>query len=435
MKLSIEGYKSISEKQTIDIRGLTILAGANSSGKSSFMQPLLLIKQTLENDFDAGGVLLDGANVKLSNSSEIISKVPAKEKKEFTISVVDSDYEIRATYKLGTKPGVQIHSIYVKDEQFTNGFTIKEGLSSSQIEDIITQNFKEPQKKLYRRKDSQITWKVGRERCFLAIDIILKDTDNLKNLIRPGPSLDPARRLGIIATKAIHVSGIRGNPERSYKVSASEAQFPGSFENYVASTINKWKTRKEDKLKFTKLVNYLNLLELASLLDITQENETRLKIEISRHKGTKKKSDLVNIADVGFGISQILPVLVALLEARDGQIVYIEQPELHLHPRAQSKLAAIIADVLKKSKIKIIIETHSSILIRSIQTLVAKDELKKNLVSLNWFTQDKKTGQTKISSAELDNYGAFGDWPEDFDATALSVEQEYLDAVEEKSFK
>ena len=53
-------------------------------------------------------------------------------------------------------------------------------------------------------------------------------------------------------------------------------------------------------------------------------------------------TDLVNIADVGFGVSQTLPVLVALLTAQPGQLVYIEQPEIHLHPSAQAAMASLL---------------------------------------------------------------------------------------------
>ena len=53
-KIAVKGFKSIAEECAIDIRPLTILAGANSSGKSSIMQPLLLLKQTLEAPYDPG---------------------------------------------------------------------------------------------------------------------------------------------------------------------------------------------------------------------------------------------------------------------------------------------------------------------------------------------------------------------------------------------
>ena len=116
--------------------------------------------------------------------------------------------------------------------------------------------------------------------------------------------------------------------------------------------------------------------------------------------------------------------------ARDGQIVYIEQPETHLHPNVQWYFANIFADAMSRGVI-IVIETHSSILIRGIQTLVAKGEIKDgNDVSLHWFSRNETTGFASISSSSLDEIGAFGDWPADFDDVALRAEQEYLDAVE-----
>ncbi len=68
--LSVAGFKSIVDAQTIEIRPLTILAGANSSGKSSMMQPLLLLKQTLEAPYDPGPLLLNGPNVKFTAVSQ-----------------------------------------------------------------------------------------------------------------------------------------------------------------------------------------------------------------------------------------------------------------------------------------------------------------------------------------------------------------------------
>ncbi|MHB1424491.1 MAG: AAA family ATPase, partial [Gemmataceae bacterium] len=62
-EIQVGGFKSISDDQMIEIRPLTILAGANSSGKSSMMQPLLLLKQTLEAPYDPGPLLLNGPNV------------------------------------------------------------------------------------------------------------------------------------------------------------------------------------------------------------------------------------------------------------------------------------------------------------------------------------------------------------------------------------
>src|SRR5579864_444604 len=74
-RIAVEGFKSISKRQSIDIAPLTILAGANSSGKSSIMQPLLLLKQTLEQTFDPGPLWIGGPNVVFTSTDEFLSKI------------------------------------------------------------------------------------------------------------------------------------------------------------------------------------------------------------------------------------------------------------------------------------------------------------------------------------------------------------------------
>ncbi len=73
--LVVEGYKSICDEQEIEVRPLTILAGANSSGKSSMMQPLLLLKQTLEASYDPGPLLLNGPNVRFTAVEQFLCTV------------------------------------------------------------------------------------------------------------------------------------------------------------------------------------------------------------------------------------------------------------------------------------------------------------------------------------------------------------------------
>lgn len=388
------------------------------------MQPLLLLKQTLENDFDAGSLMLDGPNVKLTDSTEIISKVPSIEREFFAISFEDDTTETKAYYKFREKRGIHIDGIYHKSPQFPQGIRLTVGMKHNEIAPLL------PEKEFGHLDEifghGKLTWKVVRVRCFLE----LKMSVDKRSSFMAG--VVPADNLAVLARRLIHVPGLRGNPERSYKTAISDAVYPGSFEKYVASIIHNWSTSSRDKQKFLSLKDQLKHLGLASSIETVSINDTRLEIRISRHSGClEHESDNVNIADVGFGVSQTLPVLVALLAARKNQVVYIEQPELHLHPRAQFNLGSIIAAAVSERGINVVIETHSSILIRAIQILVAKKELDPSLVSLNWFTQDSATGQTEIAQAKLDNLGAFGDWPEDFDDVALTVEQSYLDAVEE----
>src|SRR5919206_4217387 len=74
IRITVGGFKSISQEQSIEIKPLTILAGANSSGKSSIMQPLLLLKQTLEATYDPGPLLLNGPNVKFTSAEQLLSR-------------------------------------------------------------------------------------------------------------------------------------------------------------------------------------------------------------------------------------------------------------------------------------------------------------------------------------------------------------------------
>jgi predicted ATPase len=418
MKLSVEGYKSIADKCTVEFNGLTVLAGANSSGKSSFMQPLLLIKQTLESTYGSKGLILDGPNVRLTDSSQIISKVCSNQD-FFAIELETEGKWTRAEFQLGKKSGVENKRLQYKDENLTQELTLEIGLSEQAIVDIIEHLPDNTQRLLtnFREHDTKIIVKRGRN-AFLTL--------SLDKFFFPFFD-DFSESLEVVSKRLIHVPGLRGNPERLYKVTQSEgSHFVGSFEPYIASIVHKWSETKSPF--FTQLQDNLRKLGLTSDIRSKQENDTQLQLEVALHKQSSNKDDFVNIADVGFGVSQTLPVLVALLTAGKGDLIYIEQPELHLHPNAQYALAEIIIEAVKNGK-RVIIETHSSLLLTGIQTAVARHKLDETKVSLNWFTQDD-TGRTKVNAMYLDKYGRFGDWPADFDEVALRAESDYLDAVE-----
>src|SRR5262249_21440096 len=144
--------------------------------------------------------------------------------------------------------------------------------------------------------------------------------------------------------------------------------------------------------------------------------------------------DLVNIADVGFGVSQTLPVVVALRAAQPGQLVYVEQPEIHLHPQVQVAMARLLVNAANRG-VRVVAETHSSLLLLGVQSLVAEGVIDRGRVGLNWFVRSPKDGTTQIQTAELDEAGRFGDWPEDFDEVQLAAENRYLSAAEARLTK
>ncbi len=121
-------------------------------------------------------------------------------------------------------------------------------------------------------------------------------------------------------------------------------------------------------------------------------------------------------------------MLVALHAARPGQLVYIEQPEIHLHPRAVEGLAAVLAEAALRD-VRVVVETHSSLLLLAIQALVAEGKLPPDKVCLHWFQRDAR-GATRVESGGLDRQGAYGDWPHDFWEVTSGVENRFLDATD-----
>jgi predicted ATPase len=177
----------------------------------------------------------------------------------------------------------------------------------------------------------------------------------------------------------------------------------------------------------------LSSLGLGYYVDARRIDETQIELYVGIREGIgpDELDGLFSVADTGSGVGAALPVIVALVAAVPGQIVYLEQPENDLHPRAQAALSTILVSAAKRG-VRVIVETHSSLLLLGIQTLVAEGKLDSELVKLHWFSLNDE-GVTEITSADLDESGAFGeDWPEDFAEVELDAESRYLDAAEKR---
>ena len=421
-KIAVSSFKSLAEECTIDIRPLTILAGANSSGKSSIMQPLLMLKQTLEAPYDPGPLLLEGPNVQFTSAEQFLSKLVDKkgtDRFQIRIETLKRDFfiSVRTVFKKGPK-GIEIvemTKIEIKHELLPpKNVTLYPEMSSKEIKSLADQGLI-PKGLIPQRFEA-----VGRSRCFLC----LESQDGRM-------SFEVTHDLEFHIFNTIHLPGLRGNPERTYKPASTGPQYPGTFENYTASIIHEWQETTDDRLK--TLADALYALGLTGQVGTKKIGDTRIELQVGRLplRGTGE-TDMVSIADVGLGVSQVLPVLVALIVAEPGQLVYLEQPELHLHPRAQVALARVLAAAAKRG-VRVVAETHSSLLLLAVQTLVAEGELSPELVKLHWFTRGEN-GATKIDTADLDEAGAYGDWPEDFDDVDLKAQSRYLNAADRVAF-
>ena len=406
--VSVRGFKSHLTETHIQILPLTILAGANSSGKSSIMQPLLMMKQTLDENYDPGDMLIDGPNVKFNSAANFLSRFGDKSEKEFEIRIDFDDQSIVETFKKGNDMPVELvkaRYIYGNNEVIlTPKMSVKDleqrypGFKDlySFFEESLKNAMKENQMSLNDTtiEDIRLLFQVTRKRCFFRLTCEVYREDNGKVVAVqpvPFPGFGNPDIVESYISNIIHVPATRSNPERAYKTTAIGPRFPGTMDYYVASIIHHWKNTKDSRLCW--LSEWL--CDLGLTCEISTKKVTDNQVEIMVHRlirSGRGNSDMVNIADAGFGVNQILPVLIALLIADSDQVVYIEQPEVHLHPRAQYELANIIVKAVNRG-VKVVIETHSILLLTGIQTLIAEGNISENNVKLHWFSR-KKSGET-----------------------------------------
>jgi len=424
-KISISGFKSIATECSIEIRPLTILAGANSSGKSSIMQPLLLMKQTLESSTDYGALRLNGDNISFTSAQQILSYSPdGGQTDSLTVAVeLANSYKFKNTFKKPPKRMINLIETSYYDE---NDREIKATIGMPSID--IFESLPQSVKTLYKPDNPSVfedyTWGIYRHFCFnIFVNYKGEDSSPISPLYNPSFIFTEE------IPKVLHVRGLR-SLERDLPVTGISQNFGGNFEKYVASLIYSWQTVETDK--FQVLNNYLHTLNLSKKIEATEFNDTQIELKVNRSLDSE---DMVNIVDVGSGVSQVLPVLVALVAAEPEQLVYLEEPEIHLHPRAQANLGEIIVDAANRG-VRVVLETHSDLLLRRIQSLVAEDKISPDKAILHWFSRDEN-GFTKITSTALNETGGYGnsDFPLDFSDVLLDEEGRYLDAASEKRWK
>src|SRR5256714_2099380 len=309
-KISVAGFKSIVEEQSIEVRPLTILAGANSSGKSSIMQPLLLLKQTLEASYDPGALRLDGPNVRFTSAEQFLSYTGRnKHTDTFFIGIGLEDASGLTIFfqKRPSKP-IEVQKIIAEGNE--NGrVELKANMSSDELE-AEHSDLKSIVHLLYPYAEDELF--VIRDRFSLVIAVMEgEDKESRQPLVVDSYGGGVQRHI----REAIHLPGLRGNPERTYVVAAVGKTFPGTFENYAASIIAKWEAENDfDSLEAVS--QDLKELGLTWKVSATPLNDTQVELQVARLPQVTKgrASDMVSIADVGFGVSQTLPVVVALRE-------------------------------------------------------------------------------------------------------------------------
>jgi hypothetical protein len=230
-------------------------------------------------------------------------------------------------------------------------------------------------------------------------------------------SLALRRELADIA----YLGPLRRKPERDYVWNKSK---PGELGTDGAGFVNALfdsafhRSKNGDPSAIVEEVSsWLARMGVAERLEARQVGRSS-RYEIVVHKD----GVVANLRDVGIGISQVLPVLTLAFFAPAGSTVLLEEPEIHLHPLAQSVLAELFVEVSRQRRVQFIVETHSEHLFRRLQTLVAKEEL--SLDDCRMYFVERNGADAVLKTLELDKYGRVTQWPEKFFGDALGETRE-----------
>ena len=432
-RIAVTGFKSLATKADVEIRPLTVLAGANSSGKSSLMQSLLLMKQTFDNErIPPGPFWLSGELAAYTSADQFLTidpKQPNAAKRLMIELEAEGDW-VELSFVRTSESDLAVAGTASREAGGERTWKLSRDTSPEALQEILSSA---PGRMANEPLSRATKLLPGPDRCLLGVAVEFADAPTIPIFHRP-----EVLRLRNKVQDILYVSGLRGSSDREFYLHGlpSAGSFPGNFEDYVPSILEEWKNDStqtgQGYVNLNTMREALQLLELASDIQTRKLNESQIEVRVPRTlKGNSK--DLVSVADVGLAVSQILPLLVALTLAHPNQLVYVEQPELHLHPRAQWNLARILAQASNRGA-RLVIETHSSLLLRGILTEIAEGGIANDKVILHWFERDKETGLSAVHPAVPDSAGRVGEWPEDFSDVELKSDGQYLDAVEKKLY-
>ncbi len=145
----------------------------------------------------------------------------------------------------------------------------------------------------------------------------------------------------------------------------------------------------------------------ANVETITGTSYSRLEFRLGRSGAWSRP------ANIGYGLSYVFPLIVALLAARRGQVIVVDSPEAHLHPRAQSRMGGMLA-TFANAGIQLLVETHSDHVLSGARLAVLRQVLAPSDLSVHFFSGNFKENESKIISPTISSKGQLSDWPEGF---------------------
>lgn len=385
-KINIENFKCY-ENIEFDTSKITLLTGANSSGKSSLLYSILGPIQSGEFPFQFSP---NGKYIRMGDFEEIVHNHDKTKliKLEFEkgenneiISTFWRNDKIRnlpILEKLISKSDFhqleisRIRKYNLKFEYFPDKDPNSESRSPEMIKkimELIESSSKDINKNKIVGKFSNL--KTSIEFKFSEIKDLNKAAGEEDNYYLHSILSSISRMFKSFDDRINYISSFRLFPERTYYETSKNDLKVGKFgENYEDQIIS-WETQKSPKYKELAII----LKDLGLLHEIKSKRLDGGRFEILIR--TKKNGIWSSLSDVGFGISQFLPIIVADLQLGKDSTLFIAQPEIHLHPKIQAQFGDYIIDRILKEDKKYIIETHSEYLLNRIRLAIAKKNNKR----------------------------------------------------------
>ena len=432
-EIQVKNFKAWKDTGKVRLAPLTVIFGGNSSGKSSLGHLLLALKQTVNiNDrkralhlgdetslIDLGTFTdcIHGHNLADSLQFSLRWKTPNTLDIHNSLSPTESyegdELSLEATLRADKAGQPQVteteYNMYSDGESVLKVVHSRSGsggkIDSSPLKLVHAQGRKWPAEapeKFYRFSDRTI---LRYQNADFLTEFALEAERVLDDVYYLGPLRSPPRRFYQWSGD----SPLDVGPEGEFAIpallsAASEGR-----------TLNRG--RRRGLQKFDEFIASW-LVDLGVIAEFRVVPVAKGRKEYEVLVKTHSKAPEVKLTDVGFGVSQVLPALVQAFYAPKGATVWMEQPEIHLHPKAQTVLADAFISAIHSWEdggprgTQLIIETHSEHFLNRLQRRVAEEIVSPEEVAI--YFVDNKRGVAQIDELKLDEFGEITNWPKDF---------------------
>ena len=399
-----ENFKSWEDTGKIDFAPLTGFFGANSSGKTSILQVLLMLKQTVERPPDWNNPLDFGDECSLVNLGSF-GDVIYRHRQDLSLGITVS-WNLPEKLPVTNRFGGNASPIETTNLSFSTSIVkidkhsvTSEFFSYSMSGQPFSIEWR-PDRDVGSLGSELVFWSGSPFRCYGVLD---KSRDNRKLSF-----WQFEEAFEELFSRICYLGPRREYPRPFYTWEGDHPEGVGQHGREMVSALFSARMQLLDlDEQVPRWLQRLGLIDSYRLVPVS-EYENSYEFLVTKHKGGPE----VRLTDIGFGVSQVLPVLILCYYVPEGSILILEQPEAHLHPKVQSDLADVLIDVVKNRNVQIILESHSEHLLHRLTRRIAEGEISADDMAL--YACQINDGTSEIEPLKMDEYGNVSNWPRDF---------------------